>query len=231
MQFRLHQNDKSLWIGLNRKFSFCAFSRKFLTKIYKNSGNFRENFRESFRENAKSVIFTTYFNILITFLSIILFWNAKFSKQYSIWCPIPQEFHINNDSAISMNFRIFAKISRKCEKSNFRFGPNGNWILALPHLCLFILLKWDVMANKLHHMYHACRITVIFNGFFSRNFAKIVPFSHDFRIFAKIEKCIFVSTLSVRLQLRFFYQHSDMHLHLLSLFLRVRSERVQVSCN
>jgi hypothetical protein len=29
----------------------------------------------------------------------------------------------------------------------------------------------------------------------SRNFAKIVPFPHDFRIFAKIEKCIFVSTL------------------------------------
>jgi hypothetical protein len=28
-----------------------------------------------------------------------------------------------------------------------------------------------------------------------RNFAKICPFSHDFRIFAKIEKCIFVSTL------------------------------------
>jgi hypothetical protein len=45
-------------------------------------------------------------------------------------------------------------------------------------------------------MYHACRITV--NGFFV--FAKIfayffVTFLHEFRIFAKIEKCFFVSTL------------------------------------
>jgi hypothetical protein len=61
------------------------------------------------------------------------------------------------------------------------------------------------MAKKLQHMYHVCRITVKFNGVFvfanfreifaKRNFAKIVPFSHDFRIFANIEKCIFVSTL------------------------------------
>jgi hypothetical protein len=75
----------------------------------------------------------------------------------------------------------------------------------------FILLKWDVLANKLHHMYHLmnfvfAKIFVRFSRKFSRkrkflqneisrNFAKIVPFSHDFRIFAKIEKCIFVSTL------------------------------------
>jgi hypothetical protein len=32
--------------------------------------------------------------------------------------------------------------------------------------------------------------------FAKRIFSKIVPFSHDFRIFAKIEKCIFVSTLA-----------------------------------
>jgi hypothetical protein len=76
------------------------------------------------------------------------------------------------------------------------------------------------MAKELHHMCHACPITVKCNGFFvfanfleilakifvkmkifaKRNFAKIVPFSHDFRIFAKIERCIFsphhpVSTL------------------------------------
>jgi hypothetical protein len=38
-----------------------------------------------------------------------------------------------------------------------------------------------------------------FSRNFRENFAKIVPFSHDFRIFAKIEKCIFVSTLFTRL--------------------------------
>jgi hypothetical protein len=54
-------------------------------------------------------------------------------------------------------------------------------------------------------MYHACRITVNLMDFreifvrFSQNFAKIVPFSHDFRIFAKIEKCFFVSTLCTAL--------------------------------
>jgi hypothetical protein len=73
------------------------------------------------------------------------------------------------------------------------------------------------MGKKLHHMYHACRITVKFNGsrnfseifakifaktkiFAKRNFAKIVPFSHDFCIFSKIEKCIFVSTLALELK-------------------------------
>jgi hypothetical protein len=56
-------------IGLKRKFSFShfrenfrenlfSFSRKFLNENDENSGNFRE----SFRKNAKSVIFTTYFN-------------------------------------------------------------------------------------------------------------------------------------------------------------------------
>jgi hypothetical protein len=35
--------------------------------------------------------------------------------------------------------------------------------------------------------------------FAKRNFAKIAQFSHDFRIFAKIEKCIFVSTLAATL--------------------------------
>jgi hypothetical protein len=62
------------------------------------------------------------------------------------------------------NFLIFAKM----QKQNFRFGPNGNWILTLPHICLFILLKRDVMAKKLHHMYHACRITVKFKRFFAK---------------------------------------------------------------
>jgi hypothetical protein len=65
--------------------------------------------------------------------------------------------------------------------------------------------KMRCYGNKLHHMYvlPACRITVKFNGIYvlrenfrenltktknlaKRNFAKIFPFSHDFRIFAKI---------------------------------------------
>jgi hypothetical protein len=59
-----------LQIGLKRNvFAFSRFCENFLTKIDENSGNFCENFRE----NAKSVTFTTYFNFLRTFLSIILF--------------------------------------------------------------------------------------------------------------------------------------------------------------
>jgi hypothetical protein len=110
------------------------------------------------------------------------------------------------------------------QKWNFCFGPYGNWITTLPHICHFYPPKMRCYDQKLHHMYHACRITVKFKGFsfsqkFSRNFgeiftkqnfAKIVPFSHDFcifvkivpllhdfRIFAKIETFIFVSTLLI----------------------------------
>jgi hypothetical protein len=59
------------------------------------------------------------------------------------------------------------------------------------------------MAKKLHHMYHVS-LSNLMDFSFSRNFrkifakqnfAKIIPFSHDFHIFAKIVKCIFVSTL------------------------------------
>jgi hypothetical protein len=105
--------------------------------------------------------------------------------------PIPQVFHINNDSAISGNFRkdsfakIFAfarKFSRnfrenfaKMRKWNFRFGPNGNWILALPHICLFYPPKMRCYEKN-----HACRITIKFNGFFVS--AKIsAKFLWDFR--------------------------------------------------
>jgi hypothetical protein len=65
------------------------------------------------------------------------------------------------------------------QKWNFRFGPNGNWIMTLPHICLFYPPKMGYHGKKLHHMYHACRITVKFNGFFF--FAKIfAKFSWDF---------------------------------------------------
>jgi hypothetical protein len=103
--------------------------------------------------------------------------------------------------AFARKFSYFRENRREnfenMRKWNFYFGPNDNWILTLPHIWLFYPPKMRCYGKKLHHMYHACRITVKFNGFFvfaKRNFAKIVPFSQDFRIFAKTEKCIFVST-------------------------------------
>jgi hypothetical protein len=67
----------------------------------------------------------------------------------------------------------FRKNFAKMRRWNFCFGPNVNWILTLPNICLFILLKW---GKKLHHMYQACRINVKFKAFsrkFSRNFREI----------------------------------------------------------
>jgi hypothetical protein len=45
------------------------------------------------------------------------------------------------------------------------------------------------LSRNFHEIFAKTKI------FAKRNFAKIVPFSHNFRILAKIEKCIFVSTL------------------------------------
>jgi hypothetical protein len=73
-------------------------------------------------------------------------------------------------------FRKFLKNA----KMKFLFWPIGNWILTLPHICLFYPPKMRYYVKKLHNMYHACRITVIFNGFFV--FAKI---SICGKIFAK----------------------------------------------
>jgi hypothetical protein len=174
-----------------------------LTKI----ANFRGNFREHFRENAKSVIFTTCFNFLRTFCQLFYFKmptlvnsiqsDAPFTKySTSIMIPLLASIFVQKFLHLGENFRIFAKIK-------FSFGPNGNWILTLPHICLFILLKWDVMAKELQHMYHACRITVKCNGFFvfaKRNFVKFRenrPVFAWYSHFRENWKIIFVSTLLI----------------------------------
>jgi hypothetical protein len=106
---------------------------------------------------------------LPTLVNSILF-DAPFpkystSKMIPLLASISQKFlHLRE------NFRIFAKISRKW---NF----HGNWILTLPHICLFILLKWDVMTNNnTTCIMHAVLLKNLMDFSFSQKF------SWDFRI-------------------------------------------------
>jgi hypothetical protein len=97
--------------------------------------------------------------------------DAPFPKySTSIMIPLLASIFVKKFSRkflhLRENFRIFAKISWKL---NFRFGPNGNSILTSPHICLFYPPKMKCYGKK----YHACRITIKFNGFF--------VFSWDFR--------------------------------------------------
>jgi hypothetical protein len=109
--------------------------------------------------------------------------DAPFPKNSkSIMFPLLASIFVKKFSPKFLHFRkifanifVFSRNFRENAKMKFSFWPNGNWILTLPHICLLILLKWIVRSNKFHHMYHACRITVKFNGFF---------------IFAKTEKKI-----------------------------------------
>jgi hypothetical protein len=66
-------NATSHNLGLKRKFSFSHFRENFRKNFLKKFDQNSENFCENFRDYAKSIIFTTYFNSLRTFLSIILF--------------------------------------------------------------------------------------------------------------------------------------------------------------
>jgi hypothetical protein len=80
----------------------------------------------------------------------------------------------------------------------FSLGPNGNWILTLPHICLLILLN-EMLCRKNFTTctMHAVSLSNLmdfslsrkfpFSRKFSRNFVKIVPFSHDFRISQKLK--------------------------------------------
>jgi hypothetical protein len=66
------------------KIYFC-FCENFFTKIDENGGDFRENLCK----NAKSVIFTTYFNFLRTFFSIILFKMPTLVNSIQSDAPFP----------------------------------------------------------------------------------------------------------------------------------------------
>jgi hypothetical protein len=64
------------------------------------------------------------------------------------------------------NFHTFAKIFAKMRKCNFCFGPDGNWILTLPHTCLFYPPKMrcygtNITPHVICMPYH-CKILWIF---------------------------------------------------------------------
>jgi hypothetical protein len=181
---------------LKRKFSFLHFrenlfllSRNFLTKTDENSGNFYKNVVKVFPK-MQNLLFSPH---------ILLFWehfcqlfyfkiptlvnsiqsNAPFTKySTSIMFLLLASIFVKKFS--QQFFRKFLKNA----KMKFLFWPNDNWILTLPHICLFYPPKMRCYVKKLHNMYHACRITVIFNGFFvfAKIFAKISVFG---LIFAK----------------------------------------------
>jgi hypothetical protein len=72
-------------------------------------------------------------NFLRKCLSIILFKNYYFSKHIQSDAPFPK---YSTSIMILLLAKIFAFFA-KMQKKYFRFGPNGNWILTLPHKCLF----------------------------------------------------------------------------------------------
>jgi hypothetical protein len=103
--------------------------------------------------------------------------NAYFSK-HSILCPVPQVVHIINVSAIFVKkfSRKIWKFSQKCEMQMhavlmLNFGRFFNFSEIL-------IFRENIRKTKFREI--------------SRNLAH---FAHAFRIFAKKENCIFVSTL------------------------------------
>jgi hypothetical protein len=119
---------------------------------------------------------------------------------------LDKKFCVENNTHFRKNFcenlffvfmKIFEKISQHFHE-NFRknrsfwfskkFSRKSEFFVFTK---IFAKIIWDFCENFRE------------NELFSRNeilwnFAKICPFLHDFRIFAKTEKCIFVSTLFLR---------------------------------
>jgi hypothetical protein len=94
------------------------------------------------------------------FYHIFLFWELfchlfyfKRLLKYTVFNLMPHSPSIPNKFfakifVFSRKFSYFRENFRENAKIKFSFGPNGKWILTIPHIRLFILLKWDVISKN-----------------------------------------------------------------------------------